>query len=88
MGLALGKEGDEGIGTCHFFAARRLHMNNGALNDAVEPCGRACFLKILNGEGGEVFVQIASDVSAERNNINIASRNNGSGILIIEQCEQ
>ena len=39
MALALGEDGDEHVGAGHFLAARRLHMNDGALDDALESGG-------------------------------------------------
>ena len=39
MALALGEDRDQHIGARHFLAARRLHMDDGALDDALEAGG-------------------------------------------------
>src|SRR5690606_5679245 len=39
MALALGEDRHQHVGARHFLAARRLHMDHRALNDALEPGG-------------------------------------------------
>jgi len=36
MALALGKDRDQDVGAGNLFAPRRLHVDDGALNDALE----------------------------------------------------
>ena len=43
VGFAFGKDRDQHIGTGHFGAARGLHMDRGALDDALESGGRHRF---------------------------------------------
>ena len=40
MALTLGENRDEHIGTGHFLAARRLHMDDGTLDDPLESSPR------------------------------------------------
>ena len=46
MAFALGEDGDQHIGAGHLLAARGLHMNDGALDDALESGGRLGILAL------------------------------------------
>src|SRR5262249_59410901 len=52
MAFALGENRDQHIGAGHLFAARRLHVDDGTLDDALEPGGR---LGILVAIADQVF---------------------------------
>ena len=63
-------------------------MYDSTLNHAVETCGGASLFEILNGERGEVFIQIAGYICAKRRNINVASSDNSRCVFIVKQGEQ
>ena len=88
MRLALSKKRHQRICACHFFAAGALDMNNGALNDAVEPCRWARFFEVVDDKRGQIFIEITDYIRAQRLYIHITSRNYGDSVFIIQQREQ
>src|SRR5207244_12182624 len=51
VAFALGKYGDQHVGAGHLLAARRLHVDHGALDDALEPGGGLGILVAVAGPG-------------------------------------
>ena len=88
MGFAFSKQSHQRIGPSHFFAARALNVDNGALDNAVKACCRAGFFKIFNHEALKIIIEILYNVCFKRLNINITGRYNRRSITIIEQGEQ
>jgi hypothetical protein len=54
MALALGEHRDEHIGAGHLFAARRLDMDHGALDHALEAGGRLGIVAPVGDEIGQL----------------------------------
>ena len=88
MALALGEDRDQHVGAGDLFAAGRLHMDHGALDDALEAGGR---LGILGTLGDEIFqfrFQIGGEAAAQLVEIDIAGAHHRGGIGIVDQREQ
>ncbi len=63
MAFALGKDRDENVGAGHFLAARRLDVDHGALDDALEAGGRLGVLVITGDQIGEFVVDVFRSAS-------------------------
>ena len=57
MAFALGENRDQHVGAGDFFAAGRLDVDGGALNDALEAGGRLGFLAGLDDEIFELAIE-------------------------------
>ncbi len=88
MALALGEDGDEHVGAGHLLAARRLHVHDGAMDDALEAGGRLRLGAILGDEGAELVVEIVGDARAQRLEIDRAGAHDGGGVAIVDKSEQ
>ena len=63
IAFALGEQGDEHVGAGHFVAARRLDVEDGALDDALEAAGRGRVGAAVGDQGAELIVEIVLDAS-------------------------
>ena len=88
VALALGENGDEHIGAGYFLAARRLDVNDGALNDALERRRRAGILRVGHDQTIEFFVDELLQIGLERVDIDIAAGQNGHSVAIFGQREE
>ncbi len=88
MALALGEDGDEDVGPRDLFAARRLHVNHRALNDALEAGGRLGIFRPVGDEIVEFGFEIGDEAAAQLFEIHIAGPHDGGRILIFDQREQ
>ena len=88
VALALGEDGDQHIGAGHFLAAGRLHVNGGALDDALEAGGGLGLLAVLDDEALQIVVDVAHDVLAQQVEIDIAGAHHRGGVGIVDQREQ
>jgi hypothetical protein len=55
VAFALGEDRDQHVGAGHFLAAGRLHMDHGALDDALE-AGRRLGVLVISGDQVDQFV--------------------------------
>ncbi len=88
MALALGEDGDQHVGAGHFLAAGRLHVDGGALDDALEAGGRLGLLAVLDHQAMQLGVDIAHDGLAQLVEIDIAGAHDRGGVGIVDQREQ
>ncbi len=88
MALTLGEDGDEHIGAGNLLAAGRLHMNDGALNDALEACGRFRILVVTGDEVVELGVDIGQNGVLELVEIDVAGAHHGGRLGIVDQGKQ
>ena len=63
VALALGEQGDQHVGAGHLVAARRLDVEDGALDDALEAAGRGRVGAAVGDQGAELIVEIMLDAS-------------------------
>ena len=88
MALALGEDRDQHVGAGHLLAAGRLHVDDGALDHALEAGGR---LGILGAVGDQVFefgFEIGRQAAPQLVEIDIAGAHHRGGVLIVDQREQ
>ena len=88
MALALGKDGDEHVGAGHFFPARRLDVDDRALDDALEAGGRLGILVVAGDQIVEFVVDIARGRSAQRVDIDVAGPHDRGRVAVVGQGQQ
>jgi hypothetical protein len=65
VALALGEDRDQHVGAGHLLAARRLHMDDGALDHALEPGGRLGILVALGHQVVELGLDVGDEAALE-----------------------
>ncbi len=88
MALALGEDRDQHVGAGDLLAARRLHVDDGALDHALEPGGRLGILVALVHQVLEFALEIGGQAAAQLVEIDVAGPHDGGGILIVDQRQQ
>ena len=88
MALALGENRDEHVGAGHFLAAGRLHVDHGALDDALEAGGRLGVLAALGDEVFELLIDIFDEVFVSTSRSTDAGAHDGGGVLVVDQAQQ
>ena len=88
MAFALGKDRDQHVGAGHFLAAGRLHVDDGALDHALEAGGRFGILAGPGGEIGELGVDVFHQAAAQHVEIDVARPHDRGGVLILDQRQQ
>ena len=88
MALAFGEDGNEHVGPGHFLAPGRLHMNDGALQDALETGSGLGVLTPIRDEIFELRVDIFHQIAPQNVEIDIAGAHDGGRVLILDQGEQ
>ena len=88
MALAFGEDRDQHIGAGHLFAARRLDVDHGALNDALEAGGRLGILGAVGDEIVEFGFEIGDEAAAQLVQVDVAGPHHRRGILILDQRQQ
>ena len=88
MALAFGKDGNEHVGAGHFLTAGRLHMDNGALNDALEAGGRLGILGAVSDQVVQFGFEIGDETAAQLLEIDVARPHHRRGVLIFDQRQQ
>ena len=88
VALALGKDRDQHVGAGHFFLARRLHVDHGALNDALERGSRTRVLPVGHDEAVELFIDKVFEIALERLDVHVAPRQDGDGVAVVGQGQQ
>ena len=88
MALALGEDRHQHVGAGHFLAAGGLHVNDRALDHALEAGGR---LGILGAVGDQVFqfgFEIGDQAAPQLVEIDIAGAHHRGGVLVVDQRQQ
>jgi hypothetical protein len=88
VALALGEDRDEHVRAGHLLASRRLHVDDGALDDALEPCGRLGILAGLADQIVEFVVDVVDETLTQRVEVDVAGPHDGGRVLIIQQRQQ
>jgi len=76
------------IGAGHLLAARRLNVDDGALDHALEPSGGLGILVAVAHQVLELALEIGSEAPPQLVEIDVAGAHDRGGVLIIEQGEQ
>ena len=88
MAFALGEDRDQHIGAGDFLAARRLHMDDRALDHALEAGGRLGILAAVGDQVFELGFEIGRQAAAQLVEIDIAGAHHRGGVLIVDQRQQ
>ena len=88
MALALGKNGNQHIRTRHFFAAGRLHMDNGALDNPLEASRGLGLQHFIRNQVGQFRVDVSHKIGAQLIHIHIAGAHDGHRILVFNQRQK
>ena len=88
VALTLGEDGNQHIGAGHLLTAGRLHMDNGALDDALETRSRLRLIAIVDNQAGQFGVDVVLKVPAQQGQIDIAGAHDGRRIAVIYQGQQ
>ena len=88
MALALGEDRDQHVGAGHLFAARRLHVDDGALDHPLEAGGRLGILVAVADQILELAFEIGGEAAPQLVEIDIARPHDRRGVLIVDQREQ
>ena len=88
VAFALGEDRDEHVGAGHLLAARGLHVDHGALDDALEAGGRLRLLAVDVDEVRELGVDIFVQVGAQLVEIDVAGAHDRRRVLVVGQREE
>ncbi len=88
VAFALGKDRDEHVCAGHLFAAGGLHVDHGALDDALEAGGRLRLVAVDVDEVGELGVDIFVQVGAQLVDVDVAGAHDGRRVLVVGESEQ
>ncbi len=77
VALPLREDGDENIGAGHLFAAGRLHMNDGAMNDALEARRGLRFAVLIEDQIGQLFIEKIGQLGSQALDIDITGPHHG-----------
>jgi hypothetical protein len=88
VALTLGENRDENIRARHFFAARRLNMDDRALDDTLEPGRRLGIVRRLHHQIFEFAVDVLDKIALQLVDVDIARTHHGGRVLIVRQREQ
>ncbi len=88
VAFPFGKQANQHIGACDLFPARTLHMQNGALDNALETGRRRSFHPSVGFDVLQLYIQISFDFGAELGNIHVTGAQHSHRILIIQKSQQ
>jgi hypothetical protein len=85
VALALGENRDEHVGAGHLVAAGRLHVNDRALDDALEAgCGLG-ILPAVSHKIGKLAIDVIDKVAAKNFDVDVAGAHDGCRVLIVDE---
>ena len=88
MALALGEDRDEHVCAGHLLAARRLHMDDRALDDALETGGRLGVVAPVGDEIVEFGIDVIAQCLAQRVQIDRAGPHDRGRVQVVDEAEQ
>ena len=88
VALALGEQGDEHVGAGHFVAARRLDVQDRALDDALEAAGRSRIGRAVGDQRAELIVEILLHRRAKLVAADAAGGHHLGRMLVVDQRDQ
>ena len=88
VALALREHGDQDVGAGHLLAARRLHVDRGALQHALEAGGRLRVAQLRGDQIGQLVVDVVLDLAAQAVEIDPAGPEHRDGVGILDQGQQ
>ena len=88
MALALGEDRHQHVGARHFLAARRLHVDHRALDDALESGGGFAVFRAVGDQVLQLGFQIGDQAAPQLVEIDVAGAHHGGGVLVVDQRQQ
>ena len=85
MAFALGEDGHEHIRAGDFLAPGGLDMNDGAMNDALEPGRWLGFGILIDNQAVKIVVDIVDQLAAQKIQIDVAGTHDRSCVAILDQ---
>ena len=85
MAFPLGEDGNEHVGAGNLVPPRRLHVDHGALDDALESRSRLGILVVASHEVLEVGIDVVDEHAAQLVEIDVAGPHDGSRLRVIGQ---
>ena len=77
IALPLRKDGDQDIRTGHLLAAGRLHMHDGAMDDALKTRRGLRFAVLIEDQIGQFFIEEVGQLGSQALDVNIAGPHHG-----------
>ncbi len=87
VALTFGEKRDQDIGPCRHFPPRGLGMDDGALQNTLEP-GRWLNIAANTADGGQCFLKMAFQLPAQGININVAGGQHFERVTVFGQGNQ
>ncbi len=88
VALALGEQGDQHVGAGDLVAARRLDVQDRALDHALKPAGRRRVGRLVDLQRGQLGVEIVRDGRLQLGEVDVASFHYLGRMLIVDEREQ
>ena len=88
MAFPLGEHGDQHVCTGHFLAARRLDVNCGALQHALEARSRLRVVAMGRNKVGKLVIDVVQHLTPQTVEVDAARTQNGNRVLILGECQQ
>ena len=88
VALALGEDRHQHVGAGHLLAARGLHMGDGAVDHALEACGRLGVVVRIEHEPRELVVEISGELVPQQVDVDVAGAHYRRGVAVIEQRQE
>ena len=88
VAVALGEQRHQHVGAGHFLAARRLDMDGGALDDALEAGGRQRLTRRLCDDAFQTIVDEGFEIVPQAVDIDTAGLEHGRRILVLRHRQQ
>jgi len=88
VALAFAEQGDQHVGTGHLIAARGLHMDRSALDNALEAGGGLGVAGPIGRKPGQVLVKEFGQVVAQLVEIDSTRLQHGGGVGIVRQAKE
>ena len=88
MALALGEQRHQHVRAGHLVAPGGLHVDGGALHDALEAGGRLRIARPVGREAREILVEELRQIGAQLVEIDAAGAQHGRGVRVVGEAEQ
>ncbi len=88
MAFTLREDRDQHVGAGHFLAARGLHVNDRALDHALEPCRRLGVVRAVSDEILKFGFEVVDQAAAQLVEIDAARTHHSRSIRVIDQRQQ
>ena len=83
MAVALGEQRHQHVGAGHFLAARRLHVDRGALDHALEARGRQRLARVLGDDALQAIVDEGFEIVAQAVDVDAAGLEDGNRVVVL-----